>query len=117
MELQFVVDQVHSALSVDSSKSTHPLSYDVTTPREIRGIFDTITYAKGGSILRMIEKTYGSDVFHGALTDYLDKKYVTITFFSETTNISFISLTSRNFSDLNILNEHISVREKKSLLV
>lgn len=88
MELQFVVDQVHSALSADSSKSTHPLSHDVVTPHEIRSIFDTITYAKGGSILRMIEKTYGTKVFDKALSRYLENRYVTIIFFSETTNIS-----------------------------
>lgn len=76
MESQFVVDQVHSAFSADSSKSTHPMSYNVTTPREIQSIFDTITYAKGGSVLRMIEKTYGTEVFNDALSDYLNKRYV-----------------------------------------
>lgn len=104
MELQFVVDQVHSAFSADSSKSAHPLSHDVKTPREIRSIFDTITYAKGASILRMIQKTYGTEVFDKALTDYLKNRYVSITFFSETTNISFISLTNRKFSDFVINN-------------
>lgn len=81
MEPQFVVDQVHSAFSVDSSKSTHPMSHDVITPREIKKIFDTITYAKGASVLRMVEKTYGTDLFNEALSDYLKTKYVTIMFF------------------------------------
>lgn len=88
MDSQFVVDQVHSAFRADSFKSIHPLSHDVTTPREIRSIFDTITYAKGGSILRMVEKTYGTDVFNSALSDYLSKRYVTIMFLLRT-NISF----------------------------
>jgi len=77
LESQFVVDQVHSAFNADSFKSTHPMSHDVTTPNEIRSIFDTITYDKGASILRMVEKTYGIDVFNDALTDYLDKRYAT----------------------------------------
>lgn len=81
MEPQFVVDQVHSAFSADSSNSTHPMSHDVTTPREIQNIFDTITYSKGASILRMVEKTYGTNLFDMALSDYLEKKYVTITIF------------------------------------
>ena len=73
-----MVDQVHSAFKADSSSSTHPLSHDVTTNREIQSIFDTITYNKGASILRMIEKTYGTDVFNDALIDYLNKRYITI---------------------------------------
>jgi len=57
------------------------MSHDVTTPSEIRSIFDTITYNKGASILRMVEKTYGIDMFNNALTDYLNKRYATIIFF------------------------------------
>ncbi|XP_039306626.1 uncharacterized protein LOC105193936 [Solenopsis invicta] len=78
IESQFVVDQVHSAFGVDSSKSTHPMTYDVTTPCEIQSIFDTINYAKAGSILRMVQKTYGTDVFDTALSDYLDKRKYSI---------------------------------------
>ncbi|KYN14240.1 Aminopeptidase N [Trachymyrmex cornetzi] len=74
LESQFVVDQVHSAFKADSSSSTHPMSHDVSTNREIQSIFDTITYNKGGSILRMVEKTYGTDVFNNALIDYLNKR-------------------------------------------
>lgn len=74
LESQFVVDEVHSAFRADSSNSTHALSYDVYSPREIRSLFDTITYAKGGSILRMIENTYGSEIFYEALSDYISKR-------------------------------------------
>ncbi|KAL0111090.1 hypothetical protein PUN28_012804 [Cardiocondyla obscurior] len=74
LESQFVVDQVHSAFKTDSSKSTHPMSHDVESVDEIRSIFDTITYNKGGSVLRMIEKTYGTKVFDNALSDYLEKR-------------------------------------------
>ncbi|XP_011690580.1 PREDICTED: uncharacterized protein LOC105451677 [Wasmannia auropunctata] len=73
LESQFVVEQVHLALIADSSQFTHPISRDVTTPSEIQSNFDTITYSKGGSLLRMIEKVYGIDVFNDALTDYLNK--------------------------------------------
>lgn len=71
-----MVDQVHSAFRADSSNSTHALSYDVYSPSEIRSLFDTITYAKGASILRMVEKSYGSEIFYEALSDYLSKRYV-----------------------------------------
>ncbi|XP_072748197.1 putative aminopeptidase-2 [Anoplolepis gracilipes] len=74
LESQFVVDQVHSVFKADSSKSTQALNDDVYSPSEIRSKFDSITYAKGASILRMIEKTYGSEMFYEALSDYLSKR-------------------------------------------
>ncbi|RLU27565.1 hypothetical protein DMN91_001369 [Ooceraea biroi] len=74
LENQFVVGEVHTALSADGSRSVHALNHDVYTPTEIRGRFSTISYAKGASILRMIEKSYGSTVFYEALSDYLDDR-------------------------------------------
>jgi len=71
-----VVDQVHSALSADSVKSSHPLNHDVNTTSEIRSMFSTISYNKGASILRMIEKSYGEQVFYEALSNYLEDRYV-----------------------------------------
>lgn len=76
LESQFVVEQVHTAFGADSSASSHALSHDVNTPKEIRSIFDTITYNKGGSILRMIEKSYGTEIFYNSLTSYLKARYV-----------------------------------------
>lgn len=93
MEQQFIVDQVHSALSADSSSSTHAMSHDVYSPSEIRSIFDTISYAKAASILRMIEKSYGSKIFYKALVDYLDKRYVSI--LQVITSISLIDLINQ----------------------
>jgi aminopeptidase N len=78
MENQFVVDQVHSALSADGLKS-HSLSYDVNSPSEIRSMFSTISYNKGASILRMIERSYGEQVFYEALSNYLEDRYVSRT--------------------------------------
>jgi len=43
---QFVVYEVHSALSQDASISTHPMTNPVETPDEIAGIFDYVTYGK-----------------------------------------------------------------------
>ncbi|XP_012230687.2 putative aminopeptidase-2 [Linepithema humile] len=80
LESQFVVEQVHSAFAADSSNSSHALSHDVYTPKEIRSLFDTITYNKGGSILRMIEKSYGTEIFYNSLTSYLkERKYNFVT--------------------------------------
>ncbi|EFN87053.1 Aminopeptidase N [Harpegnathos saltator] len=74
LESQFVVDQVHSAFIADSSSSTHPMTHDVYTPDEIQDIFDTISYAKAASVLRMVEKSFGRKVFYEALKGYLDEQ-------------------------------------------
>lgn len=76
LELQFVVDQLHSALDADGSSFIHAMTHDVYSPSEIRSIFDTISYAKSASILRMIEKSYGSELFYNSLRNYLEKRYV-----------------------------------------
>ncbi|XP_050466418.1 putative aminopeptidase-2 [Cataglyphis hispanica] len=74
LEWQFVVDQVHSAFKADSSKSSHALNHDVYSPSEIRSKFDSISYNKGASILRMLETSYGNEIFYEALSDYLSKR-------------------------------------------
>ncbi|XP_014472138.1 PREDICTED: uncharacterized protein LOC106743116 [Dinoponera quadriceps] len=76
LESQFVVDHLHSAFAADSSDSTHPMTHDVFTPSEIQDMFDTISYAKAASVLRMVEKSFGKQVFYNALKGYLnDRKY------------------------------------------
>ncbi|XP_076764228.1 putative aminopeptidase-2 [Xylocopa sonorina] len=74
LEAQFVVEQLHSALESDSAASTHAMTHDVYSPTEIRGIFDSISYAKAASVIRMMKKVYGSDVFYKALQNYLKKR-------------------------------------------
>lgn len=71
LESQFVVEQLHSAFGTDALNSTHPMTHDVESPSEISGLFDTISYAKAASVLRMVEKTFGSAVFYKALNKYL----------------------------------------------
>jgi len=43
---QFVVYELHPALSKDASISTHPMTHSVKTPEEINNIFDYVTYGK-----------------------------------------------------------------------
>lgn len=74
VEGQFVVEQVHSALEVDSLASTHPMTYNVWSPTQISMIFDTISYAKAASVIRMIENVLGTKSFHEALGIYLRKR-------------------------------------------
>ncbi|XP_043289822.1 uncharacterized protein [Venturia canescens] len=71
LQSQFVVEQLQTAFAVDSRASTHPMTHDVYSPTEISSIFDSISYNKGASVIRMIEKSFGSEVFYAALHDYL----------------------------------------------
>ena len=68
---QFVVDYLQVSFNVDGSPNTHPVTCEVYTPSEIRGIFDQISYHKAGSLIRMLEKIVGPEVFYGSLSDYL----------------------------------------------
>ena len=54
---RFVLDTVQSALGYDSLTSSHPISVPVNVPDEINEIFDTISYQKGGSVIRNSEET------------------------------------------------------------
>lgn len=74
MESQFIVEQFHSAFEADSLLSTHAMTHDVYSPTEIRGIFDSISYAKSASVIRMIEKVLGREEFFEALGNYLKKR-------------------------------------------
>ncbi|XP_054001864.1 putative aminopeptidase-2 [Hylaeus anthracinus] len=73
LESQFVVDHLHSALETDSSATSHAMTHEVYSPTEIRGMFDTISYAKAASVIRMLRKLFGPDIFDSALRSYLAK--------------------------------------------
>lgn len=60
-------------LVYDAKLSSHPIVQKVESPDEISAIFDTISYEKAGSVLRMLEYVVGSDNFEAAVTSYLNK--------------------------------------------
>jgi puromycin-sensitive aminopeptidase len=59
------------ALAIDSLHSTRPIEYDVVSPDDAEGMFDMLTYEKGGSVLRMLELYLGADVFRDGIRHYL----------------------------------------------
>eukprot|EP01098_Paradermamoeba_levis_P005049 TRINITY_DN2145_c0_g1_i1.p1 TRINITY_DN2145_c0_g1~~TRINITY_DN2145_c0_g1_i1.p1 ORF type:complete len:871 (-),score=296.37 TRINITY_DN2145_c0_g1_i1:122-2734(-) len=69
---QFGSSILSSALSLDGLQNTHPVEVDVKHPDEINEIFDTISYAKGASIIRMLVEFIGDDFFVG-VRKYLKK--------------------------------------------
>eukprot|EP00522_Entomoneis_paludosa_P006398 CAMPEP_0172452440 /NCGR_PEP_ID=MMETSP1065-20121228/10097_1 /TAXON_ID=265537 /ORGANISM="Amphiprora paludosa, Strain CCMP125" /LENGTH=680 /DNA_ID=CAMNT_0013204495 /DNA_START=144 /DNA_END=2186 /DNA_ORIENTATION=+ len=61
------------ALGLDSMKSSHPVEVPVTHPDEISEIFDSISYAKGASIIRMVYDLIGKESFFSGVEAYLTK--------------------------------------------
>nr|XP_021183617.2 glutamyl aminopeptidase isoform X1 [Helicoverpa armigera] len=70
----FLTKTLHPVLAIDAKLSSHPIVQTVQTPDEITAIFDSISYNKGASILRMLEGFIGPENFRLGVSDYL-KKY------------------------------------------
>ena len=70
---QFVSSIQGSALRLDGLENSHPIEVPVNHPDEINEIFDTISYAKGASIIRMLCEFLGTEVFFTGLHNYLLK--------------------------------------------
>ncbi|MDZ7744900.1 MAG: M1 family metallopeptidase [Candidatus Saccharibacteria bacterium] len=72
MWTQFTVDEQQPAFRLDALEYTHPIEVEVKQPDEIRTIFDTISYNKGASVIRMLHQFLGSDNFRDGLRHYLE---------------------------------------------
>src|SRR5689334_9911100 len=62
-----------AALNVDALEHTRTVEYEVRTPEDADGMFDTLTYQKGGSVLRMLEQWLGADAFRAGVRLYLER--------------------------------------------
>eukprot|EP01135_Chromosphaera_perkinsii_P005100 Nk52_evm11s316 gene=Nk52_evmTU11s316 len=69
---QFLNDQLFRAMHLDSLKSSHPVMAEIKDPDEIGSMFDTISYSKGASIIRMLHGFMGQKDFQAGLAFYLD---------------------------------------------
>jgi len=70
---KYVVSEVVSALNADGLINTHPIKTKIKNPQESLEMFDEISYEKGGSVLRMIEKYIGEENFKKSLRYYIRK--------------------------------------------
>lgn len=59
------------AFETDSLSSTRPVEYEVHSPADCEGMFDVLTYQKGGALLRMLEQYLGPDRFRAGVGHYL----------------------------------------------
>jgi len=63
----------NAALSLDALANTHPIYTAVSTPSEATENFDLITYEKGASVVRMIERYLGPKVFQRGVQRYIKR--------------------------------------------
>ncbi|XP_066210647.1 aminopeptidase N [Saccopteryx leptura] len=69
-----VLNDVYRVMAVDALASSHPLStpaQEVNTPAQISEMFDSISYSKGASVLRMLSSFLTEELFKKGLASYL----------------------------------------------
>ncbi|HRE03663.1 MAG TPA: M1 family aminopeptidase, partial [Ilumatobacteraceae bacterium] len=59
------------AFEVDSLSSTRTVEFPVHAPAECEGMFDVLTYQKGGALLRMLQQYIGEERFRQGVNHYL----------------------------------------------
>jgi len=60
-----------AALGLDALSETHPIYVAVRTPAEATENFDLITYEKGASVVRMLERFLGAETFRDGVRRYI----------------------------------------------
>ena len=60
-----------AAFDVDALDSTRSVEFEVRSPADCEGMFDVLTYQKGGSLLRMLEQYLGEQTFREGVSHYL----------------------------------------------
>jgi puromycin-sensitive aminopeptidase len=73
-----------AALLTDGLRNTRPVEYPVGRPEEAEGMFDVLTYQKGGAVLRMLEQYLGPEPFRQGIVRYLNDHHFANT---ETTDL------------------------------
>jgi len=59
------------AFEVDSLASTRTVEFEVRAPSDCDGMFDVLTYQKGGALLRMLQQYLGEERFRQGVNQYL----------------------------------------------
>ena len=62
-----------AAMGIDGLQSSRPIEFEVRAPRDCEAMFDLLTYEKGASVLRMLERHLGGDVFREGVRLYLQR--------------------------------------------
>ncbi|KAF8061516.1 leucyl aminopeptidase [Lyophyllum atratum] len=74
VDSEFILDHLNRALSLDSKPSSHPIEVECPDANHINQIFDSLSYSKAASVLRMLSNYVGEDLFLKGVSLYLKKK-------------------------------------------
>ncbi len=69
----FINNHWFRALSLDCLRSSHPIEVECPDANQINQIFDSISYSKGASVLRMLSGLVGEEKFLKGVSIYLKK--------------------------------------------
>ncbi|XP_020097270.1 aminopeptidase M1-B-like isoform X1 [Ananas comosus] len=69
---QFLEDTA-AGLMLDALSESHPIEVEINHANEIDAIFDSISYDKGASVIRMLQSYLGAESFQQALALYIKK--------------------------------------------
>lgn len=70
----FITEHLNSALRLDAKLSSHPIEVDCPDANQINQIFDSLSYSKAGSCLRMLSDFVGEELFLKGVSIYLKKR-------------------------------------------
>lgn len=68
---QYTMDTFGLALKLDSLRSSHPIQVPIKHAEEVEEIFDSISYAKGSTVVRMAQYVLGYEMFQKGLQQYM----------------------------------------------
>ncbi|PHH70717.1 hypothetical protein CDD82_6963 [Ophiocordyceps australis] len=68
---QFVNEGMEAAFFLDGIRASHPIHVPVRDALDVNQIFDSISYLKGCSVIRMLANHLGVDVFLKGVSNYL----------------------------------------------
>ncbi|ORX75917.1 zincin, partial [Anaeromyces robustus] len=69
----FVDEDLQSALTLDSLRSSHSVQVEINKATEVDQIFDQISYEKGASVIRMLNACLGEQKFMDGVRIYLKR--------------------------------------------
>jgi aminopeptidase N len=62
---------LQQAMNTDAANGTHPIITPIKDVLQASGAFDSITYQKGGAVIRMLEAYVGEDAFRAGVRRYM----------------------------------------------
>ncbi|MDA0712534.1 MAG: M1 family metallopeptidase, partial [bacterium] len=68
-----MLDWIHDAMRADSLVTARQIKQPILSYHDIHNAFDSITYAKGASVLTMFENYLGKSVFQASVQHHLNK--------------------------------------------